>query len=75
MSASPIFQPLTLPNGRRLPNPAQWQVSPVTQRLLQHWRALQTDGTQPVRPFFCQIKAVETAIWPSPAGVMPCWVR
>jgi type III restriction enzyme len=23
---------------RALPNPAQWQVSPITQQLLQHWR-------------------------------------
>ena len=48
---------------RRLPNPAQWQVSPVTQRLLQHWRALQADETVPIRPFFCQLEAVEVAIW------------
>ncbi|MGG7565002.1 BPTD_3080 family restriction endonuclease [Rhodovulum sp. DZ06] len=48
---------------RRLPNPSQWGVSPVTQRLLQHWRALQADESQPIRPFFCQLEAVETAIW------------
>ncbi len=48
---------------RRLPNPAQWQVSPITQRLLQHWRALQKDETVPIRPFFCQLEAVEVAIW------------
>nr|WP_253949256.1 DEAD/DEAH box helicase family protein [Mangrovicoccus sp. HB161399] len=48
---------------RRLPNPAQWQVTPVTQRLLQHWRALQADEMQAIRPFFCQLEAVETAIW------------
>lgn len=48
---------------RSLPNPAQWQVSPVTQRLLQHWRAIQTDPAQRIRPFFCQLEAVETAIW------------
>lgn len=48
---------------RNLPNPAQWQVSPVTQRLLQHWRSLQVDPAQRIRPFFCQLEAVETAIW------------
>ncbi|OOY26523.1 hypothetical protein BMI90_17600 [Thioclava sp. L04-15] len=48
---------------RRLPNPSDWQVSPITQRLLQHWRAIQCDETQAIRPFFCQLEAVETAIW------------
>jgi len=48
---------------RALPNPSQWKVSPVTQRLLQHWRALQADETRPIRPFFCQVEAVEVAIW------------
>ena len=48
---------------RALPNPSQWQVSPTTQRLLQHWRALQTDESQTIRPFFCQLEAVEVAIW------------
>ncbi|MDV7145643.1 DEAD/DEAH box helicase family protein [Tropicimonas sp. TH_r6] len=48
---------------RALPNPAQWRVTPTTQRLLQHWRAIQADPTQRIRPFFCQLEAVETAIW------------
>jgi len=48
---------------RALPNPDQWQVTPVTATLLRHWRALQHDTTQAVRPFFCQVEAVETAIW------------
>ncbi|MGQ7793028.1 BPTD_3080 family restriction endonuclease [Faunimonas sp. B44] len=48
---------------RNLPNPEQWQVTPVTATLLRHWRALQNDPTRPIRPFFCQIEAVETAIW------------
>lgn len=48
---------------RRLPNPAQWQVSPITQRLVQHWRAIQADEAQSIRPFFCQLEAAETAIW------------
>jgi len=47
-------------NWRNLPNPAQWQVTPETQRLLQHWRHHKFSG---VRPFFCQVEAVETAIW------------
>jgi type III restriction enzyme len=45
---------------RALPNPQQWQVTPETARLLQHWRHHPFQG---VRPFFCQIEAVETAIW------------
>ena len=45
---------------RALKNPADWGVTPVTQRLLQHWRG---DSFQGVRPFFCQVEAVETAIW------------
>lgn len=48
---------------RRLPNPEQWQVSPVTRHLLQRWRILQADAARPIRPFFCQVEAVETAIW------------
>jgi len=45
---------------RTLPNPNQWQVTPETARLLQHWRH-HTFGS--VHPFFCQVEAVETAIW------------
>jgi type III restriction enzyme len=45
---------------RALPNPQQWQVTPETARLLQHWRQHQFQNQ---RPFFCQIEAVETAIW------------
>ncbi len=45
---------------RSLPNPADWQVTPETARLLQHWRHHDFGG---IRPFFCQIEAVETAIW------------
>lgn len=48
---------------RRLPNPDHWQVTPITQRLLQHWRSIQLDEKQAIRPFFCQLEAVETAIW------------
>ena len=45
---------------RLLPNPSQWKVTPETARLLQHWRHHQFSG---IRPFFCQVEAVETAIW------------
>ena len=45
---------------RRLPNPDHWQVTPETARLLQHWRSHPFQG---IRPFFCQVEAVETAIW------------
>lgn len=45
---------------RALPNPSQWMVTPETARLLQHWRG---DHWQGIRPFFCQVEAVETAIW------------
>ena len=44
---------------RALP-PGQWQVSPETARLLQHWRHHKFSNQ---RPFFCQVEAVETAIW------------
>jgi type III restriction enzyme len=45
---------------RELKNPNQWQVTPETARLLQHWRHHKFSG---VRPFFCQLEAAETAIW------------
>lgn len=45
---------------RELKNPADWGVTPETARLLQHWRTHQFSN---VRPFFCQVEAVETAIW------------
>ena len=45
---------------RNWPNPNEWQVTPETARLLQHWRHHQFSD---IRPFFCQIEAVETAIW------------
>ncbi len=45
---------------RALPNPGDWGVTPETARLLQHWRQPSSQG---VRPFFCQVEAVETAIW------------
>ena len=45
---------------RALPNPGQWQVTPETARLLQHWRHHRFSS---IRPFFCQVEAAETAIW------------
>jgi type III restriction enzyme len=48
-------------NWRNLPNPSDWGVTPVTERLLKHWRDPSNFAT--VRPFFCQVEAVETAIW------------
>jgi len=44
---------------RKLPE-SQWHVSPETARLLRHWRH---HAFSSVRPFFCQVEAVETAIW------------
>jgi type III restriction enzyme len=46
---------------RNLPNPDQWLVTPETARLLKHWRHHRFEGG--IRPFFCQVEAVETAIW------------
>ncbi len=45
---------------RLIPNPNNWHVTPETARLLQHWRHHKFSS---IRPFFCQIEAVETAIW------------
>ncbi|HLJ62700.1 MAG TPA: DEAD/DEAH box helicase family protein, partial [Stellaceae bacterium] len=45
---------------RKLPNHREWQVSPETARLLQHWRHHRFHSQ---RPFFCQLEAIETAIW------------
>ena len=44
---------------RALPETA-WRVTPETARLLRHWRHHAFGG---VRPFFCQVEAVETLIW------------
>lgn len=45
---------------RKLPSPSDWRVEPETARLLQHWRHHPFTG---IRPFFCQLEAVETLIW------------
>ncbi len=49
-----------LDQWRAIPDPGQWRVTPETARLLQHWRH---HSFSSFRPFFCQIEAVETAIW------------
>ena len=45
---------------REIPDPADWGVTPETARPLQHWRGY---AFNIIRPFFCQIEAIETAIW------------
>jgi type III restriction enzyme len=45
---------------RNIPDPNNWKVTPETARLLQHWRHHDFSG---IRPFFCQVEAVETLIW------------
>lgn len=59
---TPIINKLreTVDKWRELPNPNDWKVTPETARLLQHWRHHKFSG---IRPFFCQIEAVEVAIW------------
>jgi len=51
--------PETVP-WRANPDQAQWGVAPETARLLAPRRQHYFSGP---RPFFCQIEAVETAIW------------
>ena len=46
---------------RQIPSPADWGVTPTTQRLLQYWR--NEENFETIRPFFCQREAVETMIW------------
>jgi len=45
---------------RMIPDSNDWKVTPETARLLQHWRHYQFAD---IRPFFCQVEAVETLIW------------
>ena len=45
---------------RELPDAAQWRVTPETARLLNYWRHHEFSS---VRPFFCQLEAIEVAIW------------
>lgn len=44
----------------RLKPKTQWRVTPETARLLDYWRNHKFEG---IRPFFCQVEAVEVAIW------------
>ncbi|MCY3806302.1 MAG: nucleotidyltransferase domain-containing protein [bacterium] len=44
---------------RELPE-SDWAVTPETARLLKHWRH---HTFSDIRPFFCQLEAVETVIW------------
>lgn len=45
---------------RKLPSSTDWGVTPATARLLKYWRSHDFQG---IRPFFCQVEAVETIIW------------
>jgi len=45
---------------RALTDETQWHVTPETARLLKHWRHHDFQG---IRPFFCQVEAVEAAVW------------
>ncbi len=45
---------------RAEPDANKWRVTPETARLLQHWRHHRFSN---LRPFFCQVEAVETVIW------------
>lgn len=45
---------------RTIPDSNKWRVTPETARLLRHWRYHKFQG---IRPFFCQVEAIETAIW------------
>jgi len=45
---------------RAIADPGQWGVTPETARLLRHWRHHEFAG---IRPFFCQVEAIETLIW------------
>ena len=48
-----------LKDWRELPE-HKWGVTPTTARLLKHWRHYQFNA---IRPFFCQVEAVEAVIW------------
>ncbi len=45
---------------RQFPNERDWQVTAETAQLLRYWRSHEFET---LRPFFCQVEAVETAIW------------
>ena len=50
---------------RSLRNSADWGVTAVSQRLLEHWRYHKFVGQ---KPFFCQVEAIETIIWLTEVG-------
>ena len=45
---------------RMIPDSSKWNVTPDTARLLQYWRHHKFNN---IRPFFCQVEAIETVIW------------
>ena len=45
---------------RTLTDLGEWRVTPETAQLLHHWRHHRFND---IRPFFCQVEAVETVIW------------
>lgn len=55
---------------RDIPNPNDWGVTSITARLLPHWRSHEFSG---IRPFFCQVEAVEIAIWLTEVAPMSVW--
>lgn len=59
---TPIINQLrtAVDHWRKFKNPNDWKVTPETARLLQHWRH---NSFNEIKPFFCQVEAVETAIW------------
>ncbi|HEV7505754.1 MAG TPA: DEAD/DEAH box helicase family protein [Thermoanaerobaculia bacterium] len=59
---TPVINALrqTVDAWRELPNANDWAVTPETARLLAHWRHHKFSA---LRPFFCQVEAVETIIW------------
>ncbi len=67
-TADQRYDPTSVINGvrnqvdawREIPNPNDWLVTPETARLLQYWRHHSFNS---IRPFFCQVEAVETVIW------------
>lgn len=68
LGAGSKYDPISIINELRshvdqwrvLSNERDWLVTPDTARLLKHWRHHEFTG---LRPFFCQVEAVEVAIW------------
>lgn len=55
---------------RDIPNPNDWGVTSITARLLPHWRSHEFSS---IRPFFCQVEAVEIAIWLTEVAPKSVW--